>query len=174
MPMFYTPKPRQFHYKPRFYDPEKERWEALKQKYADERLRKELLEAKENSEQTSADGELNAASSDTELEYFQRRLRELDSEERKKNSKLTWKDLFRKREMPKFKYQPRFTSENAGQGSESREMGTGEHIAQFKRSRLSIKRRFDITDDDYMKPIPAGRIMLYALLVCLLLYWILF
>jgi len=25
-----------------------------------------------------------------------------------------------------------------------------------------------------MKPIPAGRIMLYALLVCMLLYWILF
>ena len=34
MPMFYTPKPRQFRYQPRFYDPEKEKWEALKAKYA--------------------------------------------------------------------------------------------------------------------------------------------
>ena len=181
--MFYTPKPRQFHYRPRFYDPEKERWEALKQKYADERLRKEMLE---NEECGMRNEEFNGATDnstfniqhsslpDADLEYFQRRLRELDSEERKKNSKLTWKDLFRKREMPKFNYQPRFTSESAEHGSESREMGTGEHIAQFKRSRLSIKRRFDITDTDYMKPIPAGRIMLYALLVCLLLYWVLF
>ena len=42
MPMFYTPKPRQFKYRPRFYDPEKERWEALKQKYADERAAAEM------------------------------------------------------------------------------------------------------------------------------------
>ena len=41
--MFYTPKPRQFRYKPRFYDPEKERWEALKQKYADEQAAKQTL-----------------------------------------------------------------------------------------------------------------------------------
>ena len=39
---------------------------------------------------------------------------------------------------------------------------------------MSIKRRFDVSDTDYMKPVPAGRIMLYALLVCALLYWILF
>ena len=31
--MFYTPKPRQYHYKPRFYDPEREDWELLKAKY---------------------------------------------------------------------------------------------------------------------------------------------
>ncbi len=169
MPMFYTPKPRQFNYRPRFYDPEKERWEALKQKYADERLKRELLEG---SAADAADTTAATATGDADLEYFQRRVRELDSEERKKNSKLTWKDLFRKREMPKFNYQPRFQS--GEQSAESKEQGTGERIAQFKRSRLSIKRRFDITDTDYMKPIPAGRIMLYALLVCLLLYWVLF
>ena len=172
MPMFYTPKPRQFHYKPRFYDPEKERWEALKQKYADERLKRELLEG---SAADAADTTAATATGDADLEYFQRRVRELDSEERKKNSKLTWKDLFRKREMPKFNYQPRFSSNDEGgmMNDERQSAGTGERIAQFKRSRLSIKRRFDITDTDYMKPIPAGRIMLYALLVCLLLYWVL-
>ena len=169
MPMFYTPKPRQFNYRPRFYDPEKERWEALKQKYADERLKRELLEG---SAADAADTTAATATGDADLEYFQRRVRELDSEERKKNSKLTWKDLFRKREMPTFNYPPRFQS--GEQSAESKEQGTGERIAQFKRSRLSIKRRFDITDTDYMKPIPAGRIMLYALLVCLLLYWVLF
>ncbi|MBR4506359.1 MAG: hypothetical protein IKP21_06260 [Bacteroidales bacterium] len=172
--MFYTPKPRQFHYRPRFYDPEKERWEALKQKYADERLRKELLEAENSMERGVESGEWNAVNGDAELEYFQRRVQEIDKEEKSKSHKLTWKDLVRKREMPKFNYQPRFGTENGEPGKESGEMGTGEHIAQFKRSRMSIKRRFDITDEDYMKPIPAGRIMLYALLVCMLLYWILF
>lgn len=173
MPMFYTPKPRQFHYRPRFYDPEKERWEALKQKYADERLRKEMLDGSAaNAAEKATDLAAQTTTGDADLEYFQRRLRELDSEDRKKNSKLTWKDLFRKREMPKFNYQPRF--QNGEQIIDSKDQGTGEHIAQFKRSRLSIKRRFDITDTDYMKPIPAGRIMLYTLLVCLLLYWVLF
>ena len=53
-------------------------------------------------------------------------------------------------------------------------MGVGEHIAEFKKRGVKIKRRFDVTDPDYMKPVPATRIMLYTLLVCLLLYWILF
>ena len=170
--MFYTPKPRQFHYRPRFYDPEKERWEALKQKYADERMRKELLESGEW-RSGSGDRGTESGERDADLAYFQRRLQEIDNKEKAKNRKLTWKDLFRKREMPKFNYQPRF-SESGEQNVENGPQGTGERIAQFKRSRLSIKRRFDITDTDYMKPIPAGRIMLYALLVCLLLYWVLF
>ena len=152
MPMFYTPKPRQFKYKPRFYDPEKEKWEALKQKYADEREKEELEKG------IAESGEGNA-----DLEYFQRRVRELDRSER---HKLTWKDAFRKREMPKFNYQPRF--------AQTEEEGTGEHLASFKKRGANIKRRFDVNDTNYMKPIPAGRIMLYALLVCLLLYWILF
>lgn len=176
MPLFYTPKPRQFNYRPRFYDPEKERWEALKQKYADERLRKELLES-DNATAVGTSGTDNntEASTDDELAYFQKRVRQLDSEERTKSRNLTWKDLFRKREMPTWNYQPRF-SEAAGQHDDETagKQGTGERIAQFKRNRINIKRRFDVTDTDYMKPIPAGRIMLYALLVCLLLYWILF
>lgn len=166
MPMFYTPKPRQFHYQPRFYDPEKERWEALKQKYADERALKELLK---DSEETAPDVVDNTAdSTDDDLAYFQQRVRELDSNDRKQSHRLTWKDLFRKREMPKFNYQPRFATDEAPAA------GTGEHIAEFKKRTLSIKRRFDNSDPDYMKPVPAGRIMLYALLVCMLLYWILF
>ena len=162
--MFYTPKPRQFHYKPRFYDPEKERWEALKQKYADEKaleeLRAEAAEAGHDTPQQESD--------DVDLAYFQRRVRELDRKEKHKG--LTWKDMFRKREMPKFNYQPRFSAAE----TEGEKLGTGEHIAEFKKRGVKIKRRFDVTDPDYMKPIPAGRIMLYALLVCMLLYWILF
>ena len=168
--MFYTPKPRQFHYQPRFYDPQKERWEALKQKYADEKaleeLRAETVEACNDTSQQESD--------DVDLAYFQRRVRELDSEERKKNSKLTWKDLFRKREMPKFNYQPRFSAESGELRTESVAQGTGEHIAEFKKRGIKIKRRFDVTDPDYMKPVPATRIILYTFLVCLLLYWILF
>ena len=68
--------------------------------------------------------------------------------------------------MPKWNYQPRFAD------SDSQE--TGEHLQSFKQGAAKIKRRFDVSDAEYMKPVPAGRIMLYALLVCLLLYWILF
>ena len=158
--MFYTPKPRQFHYTPRFYDPEKERWEALKQKYADEH--------KMESDQCSvASDQCSVASDDRDLAYFQKRVRELDREEKHKG--LTWKDAFRKREMPKFNYQPRFSRLQDGEN-----LGTGEHIAEFKKRGVKIKRRFDVTDPDYMKPVPATRIMLYTLLVCMLLYWILF
>ena len=170
--MFYTPKPRQFHYKPRFYDPEKERWEALKAKYA---LEKELEERRKESEGTPeplGDSTLDAVEQldgeDKDLEYFQRRVREINREEKHKG--LTWKDLFRKREMPKFNYQPRFSATE----TEGEKLGTGEHIAEFKKRGVKIKRRFDVTDPDYMKPVPATRIMLYAPLVCMLLYWILF
>ena len=170
MPMFYTPKPRQFHYKPRFYDPEKERWEALKQKYADERALREAMEEADELESQPA-GDMPAGdAADKDLEYFQKRVRELDRQEKHKG--LTWKDMFRKREMPKFNYQPRF--QNGEQSVENGEMGVGEHIAEFKKRGVKIKRRFDVTDPDYMKPVPATRIMLYTLLVCLLLYWILF
>ena len=153
--MFYTPKPRQFKYVPRFYDPEKERWEALKQKYADERA----LESLQANHEAAGQEEV----SDRDLEYFERRVRQLD---RQKEHRLGWKDLVRKREMPKFNYQPRFATEQ----TENEET----HAAQFKKRTTSIKRRFDPSDTDYMKPIPAGRIMLYALLVCALLYWIFF
>ena len=150
MPMFYVPKPRQFNYRPRFYDPHKERLEQLKRKYA------------KNPEGASQE----------DVEYFEQRVREFDREEKREKRGLTWKDLFRKREMPTFNYQPRFSSEKPK--VESGEQGTGEHIAAFKKRNVKIKRRFDISDTDYMKPVPAGRIMLYALLVCALLYWILF
>lgn len=180
MPMFYTPKPRQFHYKPRFYDPEKERWEALKAKYA---LEKELEERRKESQgqghtpqslRDSSLGEQQDGNGDVDLEYFQRRVREIEREEKHKG--LTWKDMFRKREMPKFHYTPRFSEgvPETGGSDVAPNAGTGEHIAEFKKRNVKIKRRFDVTDPDYMKPMPAGRIMLYALLVCMLLYWVLF
>lgn len=162
--MFFTPKPRQFTYRPRFYDPEKERWEALKQKYADERAKAALLDNNTEFQKSSVlENITTGASDEDDLAYFQRRVRELDRSER---NRLTWMDAFRKREMPKFKYQPRFTDTDGQTGSE--------HLRTFKQSNTKIKRRFDISDTDYMKPVPTGRIMLYALLVCLLLYWILF
>ena len=173
MPMFETPKPKQFRYRPRFYDPEKERWEALKQKYADQKLvssefeeqGSELIEASANSELRTPNSELD----DRDLAYFQQRVRELD---REKRSKLTWKDLFRKREMPKFHYEPRFAT--GGEPIDTKKEGTAEHLADFKRRGIKIKRRFDNDDptDNTLKPVPAGRIMLYALLATLLLYWI--
>lgn len=167
--MFYTPKPRQFSYKPRFYDPEKEKWEALKARYQIERELEEREREQSSSQRGtdySPDTEGYVDVQDADLAYFQRRLREMDRKETRQG--LTWKDLFRKREMPTFRYQPRF------QNAEDVNQSTGEHIASFKRRNTKISRRFDITDKDYMKPVPASRIMLYTLLVCLLLYWILF
>ena len=161
--MFEVEKPRQFHYVPRFYDPEKEKWEALKKKYAIE----EETKKKDAEQQTSQEEECNEKD---ELAYFQQRVRDINREQLAHSSRLTWRDMFRKREMPTFNYQPRFSSD-----SQPKEIqGTGEHIAAFKKRNLKIKRRYDIADKDYMKPMPAGRIMLYTLLVCMLLYWILF
>lgn len=172
MPMFYTPKPRQFRYQPRFYDPEKEKWEALKQKYADERMLRELEQEMQGTAATADAPEVpeGTAVEDGELAYFQQRVRELDREEKRGGKGLTWKDLFRKREMPTFNYQPRFASDTAVTDAKD----GAERMHNFKQRSSKIKRRFDVTDKDYMKPIPATRIMLYTLLVCLLLYWIIF
>ena len=175
MPMFYTPKPRQFSYKPRFYNPEKERWEALKQKYADERMLRDMeAELKESGIETLKAQADTAEIADTDLAYFQRRVREVESREREKQRGLTWKDLFRKREMPTFNYTPRFSGDTDSDQAEGSKQGIGEHINDFKQRNVKIKRRFDISDTEYMKPIPATRIMLYALLAFLLIYWIVF
>lgn len=154
MPMFYTPKPRQFHYDPRFYDPEKEKWEALKKKYANEN------KAAEKQETDSA----TDSSAQSDLAYFQQRVRSLDREEARKNSSLGWKDLFRKREMPTFNYQPRFQSDSTVDTED----------LTPKRKPVKIKRRFDIESTEYMKPVSGGKILLYVGIALMLLYWILF
>lgn len=164
MPMFYTPKPRQFHYEPRFYDPEKERWEALKKKYADE-TQKQASDT-EHAEQPA--GEDNGKG----LEYYQQRVRQLDREERSKHAKLTLSDLFRKREMPTFNYKPRFASNGGTEQTDSTADAEGQALVQRMRKR-KISRRFDMGDVDYMKPISAGKIMIYALAATLMLLWIL-
>ena len=163
MPMFYTPKPRQFHYEPRFYDPEKEEWEKLKAKYA---LKKEV-EAKR---------EANSTPSNDDLEYFERKVRDMDRQERQKSSQFTLLDIFRKREMPKFNYQPRFdtaaTEENPTDATSSSMSAEGAAIMQRMRKR-KMSRRFDMDDVDYFKPISGGKIIMYVIVAFLLLLWIL-
>ena len=164
MPMFYTPKPRQFHYEPRFYDPEKEKWEALKKKYAIEQEKKEAMEqAADNGEEKD------------ELAYFEKRVRDLDKEERNQSAKMTWKDLFRKREMPKFNYTPRFSGSATATASEasnaevsSQDESLTEKYRQAKHQ-IKIRRRFDISDTDYMKPVSGTKIILYCFIVFLLI-----
>lgn len=119
MPMFYIPKPRQFHYTPRFYDPEKERWEALKQKYSDEHEPQ--------------------GATDADLEYFEQRVRNL---EKPKRARLTWKDMFRKREMPKFEYKPRFATPDAEPAQEP----AADKVESFKQEHTKIKRRYNFTE----------------------------
>lgn len=119
--MFYVPKPRQFNYRPRFYDPRKERLEELKRKYA-----------------AHPDG-----ASQEDVEYFEQQVRELDNE--KQRSKLTWKDMFRKRQMPKFDYKSRFLTEQEAM-DEGPDSNTA-RIKQFKEEHTRIKRRLDFHKD---------------------------
>lgn len=121
MPMFYVPKPRQFNYRPRFYDPRKERLEELKRKYA-----------------AHPDG-----ASQEDVEYFEQQVREIDNE--KQRSKLTWKDMFRKRQMPKFDYKSRFLTEQEAM-DEGPDSNTA-RIKQFKEEHTRIKRRLDFHKD---------------------------
>lgn len=162
--MFEVDKPRRFHYEPRFYDPEKEKWEALKKKYAIEQEKKEAMEqAADNGEEQD------------ELAYFEKRVRDLDKEERNQSAKMTWKDLFRKREMPKFNYTPRFSGSATATASEasnaevsSQDESLTEKYRQAKHQ-IKIRRRFDISDTDYMKPVSGTKIILYCFIVFLLI-----
>lgn len=165
--MFYTPKPRQFHYRPWFYDPQKEELENLQKKY---KLQQEK-EAGDAMGSKSGDGVEESMASqvssdvlDKELEYFERRLREIDNAERQSRQKMSIADLFRRREMPKFNYVSRFDSD----GNLLETPPSAARNAEVKRR---IQRRFENDDDwDRFKPIPAGKIMVSTLLVCLLLY----
>ncbi len=169
--MFEVEKPRRFHYEPRFYDPEKEKWEALKKKYAIE---------KEKEDAGIRNEELGMRNEGTEegLEYFEQRVRELDRQKREASSRLTWRDLFRRREMPKFQYTPRFSGTTEPVEIRNEELGIrnegteeAELVQKYStpRHKIKIRRRFDIGDTDYMKPIPGTKIILYTGIVCLLL-----
>ena len=147
--MFEVEKPRKFHYVPRFYDPEKERWEALKKKYAIEREAEAAKEGATEPDEKRAEGE-------ADLEYFERRVRSIDRRERAAASHLTWRDMFRKREMPRFHDQPRFGAaamQEHSDHSEGEGKQEGEAIVEKYRlplHRIQIRRRFDISDPDYM------------------------
>ena len=159
--MFEVDKPRRFHYEPRLYDPEKEKWEALKKKYA---IEQEKQEAKESAHKEG--------DKDDELEYFERRIRDLDREDRAQASKMTWKDLFRKREMPKFNYQPRFSGNTTAASAPTEEPATDADITEKYRQakhKIKIKRRYDISDTNYMKPVSGTKIILYCFVVFLLI-----
>lgn len=162
--MFEVEKPRRFHYEPRFYDPEKEKWEALKKKYAIEQ------EKKANE---AADNDKDEGAGDADLDYFERKVRTMDSEKRQRQSKLTLMDLFRKREMPTFNYQPRFSGTTTDTTAEKKEdMPVDDTLTEKYRQakrQIKIKRRFDISDTNYMKPVSGTKIILYCFIVFLLL-----
>ena len=162
MPMFYTPKPRQFHYRPRFYDPEKEEWEKLKTKY---RLDNDLpLDDDELRSQSQA----NDQNVDEDLEYLQRKVKSIERQERQNKQKIGLADMFRKREVPQFHYVSRFDSE--GNIIDTTATPTKENAVKRR-----ITRRFEDDDDfDRFKPVPAGKIMIYTLIVTFLLIFIFF
>ena len=162
MPMFYTPKPRQFHYRPRFYDPEKEEWEQLKMKY---KMQKDAAAADSAEDSAAATFPEGNTDTDKDLDYFQRRVRDIDRQERLDRQKKTVKDLFRRREKPTFHYVSRFDADG-----NLLETPPASPKGETKRR---IQRRFDNADDwDRFKPVPAGKIITATLLVCLLLFFI--
>jgi len=165
--MFEVEKPRKFHYAPRFYDPEKERWEAKKKRYA---IEQERTAANSREDDVADEGDGNT------LEYFERRVAEVNREQRRQASRLTWKDLFRKREMPRFEYQSRLNiQESTTATQENPKDGEADTLTEKYRSprRIKIRRRFDISDTDYMKPISGTKIILYCFVVFLLVTLIL-
>ena len=166
--MFEVDKPRRFHYEPRFYDPEKEKWEALKKKYA---IEQERQSAEKSLPKSENDISGTQPEDEKDLAYFQQRVRALDHETRQPSG-LTWRDLFRKREMPKFNYKPRFNPENPTKPENAEIPENPEALVNKYRTpkhRIKIHRRFDIADPDYMKPISGTKIILYTAIVCLLL-----
>ena len=169
--MFEVEKPRQFHYVPRFYDPEKEKWEALKKKYAIEQESAKKKDAEQPTQDKDGDNK-------DELAYFQQRVRDINREQLSRSSRLTWRDMFRKREMPQFHYQPRFSSDSATQPTENAEaednsQSLSEKYWQAKRQ-IKIRRRFDISDSEYMKPISTTKIMIYGFIAFLLIMIIIY
>ena len=169
--MFEVEKPRQFHYVPRFYDPEKEKWEALKKKYAIE----EETKKRDAEQQTTQEEE---GDEKDELAYFQQRVRDINREQLAHSSRLTWRDMFRKREMPQFHYQPRFSSTPTPQSTDStedenRSQSLSEKYWQAQRQ-IKIRRRFDISDSEYMKPISTTKIMMYGFIAFLLIMIIIY
>lgn len=166
MPMFYTPKPRQFHYTPRFYDPDKEDWEAIKKKYGYSEDTDKAAPSSEPANASSASAD-SAISENEVLQRLERDIRDNERKEAQKRSKLGWKDLFKKREMPQFHYQPRFANNDGNVEAEQ----TAAHATATTKKRIS--RRFDIEDNKYFEPVSGTKIIFYVLLTCLLLLWIL-
>ena len=144
----------------------------MKKKYAIEKEKEEFLKEAAKADSSSEDGE-------SDLAYFEQRLQSIDREKRQQSSHLTWKDLFRKREMPKFNYQPRFsgsaTATPAGSSDSTTDGGNvpddGTLTEKYRQPihKIKIRRRFDISDTNYMKPISGGKIILYCFIVFLLL-----
>lgn len=160
MPMFPTPKPRQFHYSPWYYDPKKEDLEKVRRKYE---------KAASLSDESTSDVSVGEDSSD--VEYFEKRLRELDHKDREASRRLNASDLFRKREMPKFHYTPRY--DVAQQNDTAKAEATDENQTIMQRIRQhKIRHRFDMDSTDYFKPIPAGKIMIYTIAVLVMLLWV--
>lgn len=163
MPMFYTPSPRKFHYQPRFYDPEKEKLEQMKAKYAAIREEKE-----QNGEPSDID---------QELAYYKSRISEMEKRDKKESSQFSMKDLVRRREMPKFNYTPRFsggTLDQDGQSVHNQEISDEDRSILERMKNNKFKRRYDISDMQYMQPVSAGKIMFFALIAGLLIIWLIF
>ena len=156
---FYTPKPRQFNYNPRFYDPEREKFEDLKAKY----------KLKNNYDEIS-----NVENDD--LAYFQTKIKSF--ERNKRNSNFSIGSLFKKKEMPKFNYKPRFAQNcetPTGITAEKKEnLSSVDQISYTKKISFRRPIAYDRDDESPMaEHIPKSKIIIYGIVIVILLLWIL-
>ena len=157
---FYTPKPRQFNYNPRFYDPEREKFEDLKARYKLKNNYDEIPQADNG-----------------DLAYFQTKIKSFDRN--KRNSNFNVGSLFKKKEMPKFNYKPRFaqdsetpTDDTASEKKES--ISSVDQISYTKKISFRRPIAYDREDESPMaEHIPTSKIIIYGIVIVILLLWIL-
>ncbi len=161
MPMFYTPKPRQFHYKPRLYDPEKEEFEKLKAKY---RIEKGLPIDDDQMREAVANGDAKAqldTISDETLESLSAHTH-IDVDRHLKP--VTFSDLFHKHEKPEFHYVSRF-DENGNLRPDIDPAKKGEPVEPH------IKRKFERED---RVQFPTTLIMFAVLVLGIMIFLLIF
>lgn len=148
MGMFYTPSPRRFTYKPRYYSEEKEELERLRAKYANRK-----------------DGEPDPAATDENLKYY----RDLVDSFDKKEERLSFSGLLKRKQVRQFSYKPRFADNGEPTDEQQSESPKG-----YGR-KIELKKAMHERHSSYTsEPVPASRIFIYAAIVSIIILWIMF
>ncbi len=144
---FYTPKPRQFTYRPIYYDSKKEAFEKLKKEY-------------ETSTQNVSEDDKKL------LEYYEKRITELESERQTKKKQSFWS----RKKIRKFNYQPRFQNSTTEQTITEVSVPTQKEVSY--KEPLKMRRSLYYEDRTFVNAIKSSRILIYLIIAILLCIWI--